>query len=131
MQLWQVEHIFLHCIVLQVPFCEEKSVQLVRVAFFRSDFLQNPYFSSYTSNTQKLSILDIVGVHICESNSILPPARCDVPWALAAQIGSLFLSLPTFLLAICNYVEQPGYVRRVEGLDPWQNVATSNSHIAN
>ena len=29
---------------LQVPFCEEKSVQLVRVAFFRSDILQNPYF---------------------------------------------------------------------------------------
>ena len=29
---------------LQVPFCEEKSVQLFRVAFFRSDFLQNPYF---------------------------------------------------------------------------------------
>ena len=29
----------------QVPFCEEKSVQLVRVKFFRSDFLQNPYFS--------------------------------------------------------------------------------------
>ena len=24
---------------------EDKSVQLVRVAFFRSDFLQNPYFS--------------------------------------------------------------------------------------
>ena len=31
------------CIELQLPFCEEKSVQLVRVAFFRSDFLQNPY----------------------------------------------------------------------------------------
>ena len=31
--------------ILQVPFCEEKSVQLVRLAFFRSDFLQNPYFS--------------------------------------------------------------------------------------
>ena len=29
---------------IQVPFCEEKSVQLVRVAFYRSDFLQNPYF---------------------------------------------------------------------------------------
>ena len=83
--------------------------------------------NAYTSNTQKVSILDIIDIHICESNSILPPARCDVPWALAAQIGSLFLSLPTFLLAICNYVEQPGYVRRVEGLDPWQNVATSNS----
>ena len=27
-----------------LPFCEEKSVQLVRVAFFRSDFLQNPYY---------------------------------------------------------------------------------------
>ena len=26
-------------------FCEEKSVQLVRVAFFRSNFLQNLYFS--------------------------------------------------------------------------------------
>ena len=34
---------------LQVPFCEEKSVQLVRVAFFRSDFLQNPYFSKQNS----------------------------------------------------------------------------------
>ena len=32
--------------ILQVPFCEEKSVQLVRLAFFRSDFLQNPYFSN-------------------------------------------------------------------------------------
>ena len=30
--------------LLQVPFCEEKSVQLFRVAFFRRDFLQNPYF---------------------------------------------------------------------------------------
>ena len=38
---------------LQVPFCEEKSVQLVRVAFFRSDFLQNPYFSGF----QNLQIL--------------------------------------------------------------------------
>ena len=49
MQLWPVESFFLHkkvpvysCIVLQVPFCD---VQLVRVAFFRSDFLQNPYFN--------------------------------------------------------------------------------------
>ena len=25
-------------------FCEEESVQLFRVAFFRNDFLQNPYF---------------------------------------------------------------------------------------
>ena len=52
MQLLQVEHFFLHkkvltCIVLQVPFCEEKSVQLVRVAFFRSDFLQNQYFNNF------------------------------------------------------------------------------------
>ena len=30
---------------------EEKSVQLVRVAFFRFDFLQNPYFSSYSIDT--------------------------------------------------------------------------------
>ena len=32
---------------MQVPFCEDKSVQLFRVAFFRSDFLQNPYFSCF------------------------------------------------------------------------------------
>ena len=31
-------------ILLQVLFCEEKSVQLSRVAFFQSDLLQNPYF---------------------------------------------------------------------------------------
>ena len=31
--------------VVQVPFCEDESVQLFRVAFFQSDFLQNPYFS--------------------------------------------------------------------------------------
>ena len=31
-------------VVLQVSFCDEKSVQLVRGASFRSDFLQNPYF---------------------------------------------------------------------------------------
>ena len=36
---------------LQVPFCEEKSVQLVRVAFFRSDFLQNSYFRTIHSNS--------------------------------------------------------------------------------
>ena len=30
--------------LLQVPFCEDESVQLFRIAFFRSDFLQNPYF---------------------------------------------------------------------------------------
>ena len=34
---------------LQVPFGEEKSVQLFRVAFFRSNFIQNPYFSNVTS----------------------------------------------------------------------------------
>ena len=32
--------------LVQVPFCEDESVQLFRVAFFRSDFLQNSYFST-------------------------------------------------------------------------------------
>ena len=36
----------LHKRVPVVPFCDEKSVQLVRVVSFRSDFLQNPYFSA-------------------------------------------------------------------------------------
>ena len=31
--------------VIRSHFCDEKSVQLVRGASFRSDFLQNPYFS--------------------------------------------------------------------------------------
>ena len=37
MQLWPVEHFFHHKrvpVILQVPFCDEKSVQLVRVASF-------------------------------------------------------------------------------------------------
>ena len=38
------------CSNVKLPFCEEKSVQLVRVAFFRSDFLQNPYFRISHSN---------------------------------------------------------------------------------
>jgi hypothetical protein len=61
MQHWIVEHFHLHkkvpvliirfekivCydLLLQVPFCEDESVQLFRVAFCRSDFLQNPYFN--------------------------------------------------------------------------------------
>ena len=31
--------------LVQVPFREDESVQLFRVAFFRSDFLLNPYFN--------------------------------------------------------------------------------------
>ena len=63
MQLWIVEHFHLHKKVpvvmnhniifffecydslVQVPFCEDENVQLFRVAFFRRDFFQNPYFS--------------------------------------------------------------------------------------
>ena len=44
MHLWPVEHFFHHKRVPVVPFCDEKRVQLVRGASFRSDFLQNPYF---------------------------------------------------------------------------------------
>ena len=62
MQLWIVDHFHLHkkvpvlmnhniwkivCydLLLQVPFCEDESFQLFRVAFFRRDFFQNPYFN--------------------------------------------------------------------------------------
>ena len=34
---------------IQEPFCEETSVQLVRIAIFRSHFLQNPYFNDQNS----------------------------------------------------------------------------------
>ena len=57
MQHWIVEHFYIHKKVpvvmkkiihydsiLHVPFCEDESVQLFRVAFFRRDFFQNPYF---------------------------------------------------------------------------------------
>ena len=39
--------IFFKCYdsLVQVPFSEDESVQLFRVAFFRSDFFQNPYFT--------------------------------------------------------------------------------------
>ena len=49
MQLWPVEHFRPHFFsrsALIWKKSEDKSVQLVRVAFFRSDFLQNPYFST-------------------------------------------------------------------------------------
>ena len=36
--------------LLQVPFCKDESVQLFRVAFFRRDFFQNPFFSKYVKN---------------------------------------------------------------------------------
>ena len=47
------------CIVLQVPSCFlwKKRVQLFRVAFFRSDFLQNPYFGKITSTELMLQWL--------------------------------------------------------------------------
>ena len=44
MQLWIVEHFFFAKSMILV---KKKSVQLFRVAFFRSDFLQNPYFSTF------------------------------------------------------------------------------------
>ena len=50
MNLWTIEHFFPHFgvpVVLEVPQSEEKSVQLVRGSSFRSDFLQNPYFSNF------------------------------------------------------------------------------------
>ena len=45
--------IFFKCYdsLVQVPFCEDESVQLFRVAFFQSDFLQNPYFSCRDNNS--------------------------------------------------------------------------------
>ena len=52
MNLWPVEHFVPHFrvhVVLEVPQSEEKSVQLVRGTFFRSDFLQNTYFSNFSS----------------------------------------------------------------------------------
>ena len=42
MKLWPVEHFWLST---ELEKKWTKSVQLVRVSFFRSDFLQNPYFS--------------------------------------------------------------------------------------
>ena len=36
----KIKKIICYDLLLQVPFCEEKSIQLFRVAFFRSNFLQ-------------------------------------------------------------------------------------------
>ena len=38
---------------VQVPLYDEKSVQLVRVASFRNDFLQNPYFGANFKNLNR------------------------------------------------------------------------------
>ena len=56
MKLWPVEHFWLTFFPDQCWFSADlekkwaKSVQLVRVSFFRSDFLQNPYFRSFSPN---------------------------------------------------------------------------------
>ena len=56
MKLWPVEHFWLtffpdqHWISTDLEKKWAKSVQLVRVSFFRSDFLQNPYFSEMLQN---------------------------------------------------------------------------------
>ena len=55
MKLWPVEHFWLtffpdqHWICAALEKKWAKSVQLVKVSFFRSDFLQNPYFSVYSN----------------------------------------------------------------------------------
>ena len=50
---------------IQVPFCEGKSVQLVRVAFFRSDFLQNPYFSRKMRNYWHTWLSEKIALRSC------------------------------------------------------------------
>ena len=40
--------------LLQVPFCEDESVQLFRVAFFWIDFFQNPYFNYVVAGILKI-----------------------------------------------------------------------------
>jgi hypothetical protein len=62
---------------IQVPICGEKSVQLVRVAFFRSDFLQNSYFHKKEGfldqkgikKPKMLNALMKVALHLVYSNS--------------------------------------------------------------
>ena len=41
-------------LLLQVPFCEDESVQLFRVAFFWIDFFQNPYFNYVVAGILKI-----------------------------------------------------------------------------
>ena len=56
--------------LLQVPFYEEKSVRLFRVAFFRSDFLKNPYFNGMDNewNVMRafLKISEIIGQFLAD-----------------------------------------------------------------
>jgi hypothetical protein len=45
MQLWTYDFFKCYDSLVQVPFCEDESVQLFRVTFFQIDFFQNPYFN--------------------------------------------------------------------------------------
>ena len=70
------------CIVLQVPFCEERSDQLVRVASFRSDFLQNPYFSKKQSD-EKLYFQ----ITLFQVSAIFKQNQCQCDWNEIMQIS--------------------------------------------
>ena len=45
-------------LLLHVPFSEDESVQLFRVAFCRSDFFQNPYFSRSVNFKENFLLLE-------------------------------------------------------------------------
>ena len=69
MKLWPVEHSWLTFFSRSALICTDlekkwaKSVQLVRVSFFRSYFLQNPYFSFHDKNEIVHSLSIDIGIN--------------------------------------------------------------------
>ena len=66
-------------VVLQVPLCEEKSVQLFRVAFFRSDFLQNPYFKRNLTFIPEHGLVPITWEDDGDETIEISAVKFDVP----------------------------------------------------
>ena len=75
-----MKKIICYDLLLQVPFCKDESVQLFRVAFCRSDFLQNPYSSRncqkyfYQCSIQTLQFLCFL-YNICYRQKFIPEQK--------------------------------------------------------
>ena len=92
MKLWPVEHFWLTFFPDQHWICADlekkwaKSVQLVRVSFFRSDFLQNPYFKNW-----------ILPMAVWDCNSWLRLYECKITLHWNRKIWIIFVAFSYWL----------------------------------
>ena len=91
MKLWPVVHFWLTFFPDQCRSGKKwaKSVQLVRVSFLRSDFLQNPYFTGFTKNKKKKIMYLFNIIEYCFLDSLLSNEKksfIEISWYVLFDI---------------------------------------------